>query len=85
MRRVNVDGTRNMLQAAHETGVRRFIYTSTIHALKRLPHGVVIDENTPFDPENPYGAYDSSKAQASILASRPQKMGWTPLSSARQA
>jgi dihydroflavonol-4-reductase len=66
VRRVNVEGTRNILQAALRAGVGRVIYTSSIHAIRRVPHGTVIDESLPFDPENPYGAYDRSKAEASL-------------------
>ena len=33
LQRVNVDGTRNMLEMAKEMHVRRFVYTSSIHAL----------------------------------------------------
>ncbi|HZU86657.1 MAG TPA: NAD(P)H-binding protein, partial [Anaerolineaceae bacterium] len=43
VRRVNVDGTRNVLQAAREMGVRRVVYTSSIHALGRPPMDVIID------------------------------------------
>lgn len=63
---VNVEGTHNILQAAIQAGVRRFIYTSSIHALARLPHGQVVDEQTPFDPNNHYGSYDRSKALATL-------------------
>jgi dihydroflavonol-4-reductase len=66
VRRVNVEGTRNILQAALHAGVERLIYTSSIHAIRRAPHGMVIDETLPFDPANPYGAYDRSKAEASL-------------------
>jgi len=66
VRRVNVEGTRNMLATARQAGVRRLVYTSSIHAIRRVPEGVTIDEQLPFDPENPYGAYDRSKAEASL-------------------
>ncbi len=66
VRRVNVEGTRNMLTAARLAGVRRLVYTSSIHAIRRAPHGVLVDESLPFDPENPYGTYDRSKAEASL-------------------
>ncbi|KPL83188.1 hypothetical protein SE15_08015 [Thermanaerothrix daxensis] len=65
--RVNVEGTRNVIRAAFATGVRRLIYTSSIHALKRPRDMQVIDEQVPFDPENPAGVYDRSKATASLL------------------
>ncbi len=66
VRRVNVQGTRNLLAAATEARVRRLVYTSSIHAIHRAPIGTVIDETLPFDTHNPYGAYDCSKAEASL-------------------
>ncbi len=65
VRRVNVEGTRNILAAAREAGVKRLVYTSSIHAIRRAPQGTIIDESLPYDLDNPYGVYDSSKAQAS--------------------
>lgn len=66
LRMVNVLGTRNVIHAALEHGVRRMIYTSSIHALRRLSHGIVIDEKVPFDPEAAISSYDQSKAQAPL-------------------
>jgi dihydroflavonol-4-reductase len=63
---VNVLGTRNVIQAARLSKVRRLVYTSSIHALSRIPHGTTIDENIPFDAEHAISAYDHSKAQASL-------------------
>ena len=63
---VNVLGTRNVIQAARLAGVRRLVYTSSIHALQRVPHGILIDENIPFDVQHAISAYDHSKAQASL-------------------
>lgn len=64
--KVNVEGTRNVLEAARRAGIRRLVYTSSIHAIKRAPHGVEMDESLGFDPNNPYGEYDRSKAAASL-------------------
>jgi dihydroflavonol-4-reductase len=64
--RVNVQGTQKTLQAARDAGVQRFVYTSSIHAINRLPHGQVIDERAPFDPVGAISAYDRSKAVASL-------------------
>lgn len=63
--RVNVEGTRNVLTAAIRSGVQRLVYTSSIHAIQRVETGV-IDESLPYDPGNPYGEYDRSKAQATL-------------------
>jgi dihydroflavonol-4-reductase len=65
VRRVNVDGTKNILQAAKESGVDKVVYTSSIHAIQRVEDGV-IDESVPYDMDNPYGAYDRSKAEATL-------------------
>jgi dihydroflavonol-4-reductase len=63
---VNVEGTKNILAEARRSGVERLIYTSSIHAIQRAPQGVCIDERLPFDPQNPVGEYDRSKAEASL-------------------
>ena len=63
---VNVEGTRNVLDAARRAQVRRLVYTSSIHAIARAPHGVEMDESLGFDANNPYGEYDRSKATASL-------------------
>ena len=63
---VNYAGTRNVLQAARQTGVHRLVYTSSIHALRRIPHGATVDESVPFDPEHAISSYDRSKAEASL-------------------
>jgi dihydroflavonol-4-reductase len=65
VRSVNVEGTLNILRAAREAGVERLVYTSSIHAIHRLEEGV-IDESVPYDMDNPYGAYDRSKAEATL-------------------
>lgn len=65
VRKVNVDGAKNILRAARESGVDRVVYTSSIHAIKRVEEGV-IDESVPYDMNNPYGAYDRSKAEATL-------------------
>lgn len=66
LERVNVQGTRNVIEAVRKMGVRRLVYTSSIHALGRPPQGVVIDEKLPFDVESTAGEYDRTKALASL-------------------
>jgi dihydroflavonol-4-reductase len=67
LERINVGGTANMLECAQKMGVRRFVYTSSIHALGCTPHGVTIDENICFNPSQAMGDYDKTKARASLL------------------
>ncbi len=64
--KVNVEGTRNVLEAARCADIRRLVYTSSIHAISRAPYGVAMDESLGFDQNNPYGDYDRSKAAASL-------------------
>ena len=61
---VNVEGTRNVLAAAQENGVKRVIYCSTcgVHGSIEKPPA---DENEPF---HPCDVYQESKARAEELA-----------------
>ncbi len=65
---INVEGTRNVLAAAHRTGVETVVYTSSVAALGLPPHGGVADETTPADPSQIAGAYKRSKYQAEHVA-----------------
>ena len=66
VRKVNVEGTKNILRAASEKKIK-LIYTSSIHAIQRVDASAgVIDESVPYDMNNPYGAYDRSKAEATL-------------------
>ncbi len=66
LNRVNIYGTKNVIKACLECGVKRLIYTSSIHAFKEQQENSVIDEKLPFDPHSKMGQYNRSKAQASI-------------------
>ncbi|MCX8024687.1 MAG: SDR family oxidoreductase [Thermanaerothrix sp.] len=73
--RVNVEGTQNVIRAAFASGVKRLIYASSIHALKRPRETKIVDERLPFDGENSAGIYDRSKATASLLVQRAIREG----------
>lgn len=63
-REVNVEGTRLLLEAAREAGIRRFVHTSTVGV-----HGDV--QNPPADedaPIAPSDIYQETKADADVLA-----------------
>src|SRR5690349_9800053 len=62
-RKVNVDGTRNLLTLAIECGVRRFVHGSTIGVYGNARDGV-LDETSPLAPDNPYGR---TKAEAEAV------------------
>jgi dihydroflavonol-4-reductase len=67
LEKVNVGGVRNVTAACRAAGVRRLVYTSSIHAIAEPPHGTVIDESQPFDPDRVLGDYARSKARATLL------------------
>jgi dihydroflavonol-4-reductase len=69
-----VEGTRNILKAVRKANIKRLVYTSSIHALSRQYKGTV-DEEVPFDPENPVGMYDRTKATASLAVRQAIKEG----------
>ncbi len=58
---VNVDGTRNLLEAAMEAGVERVVYTSTVGALGHREDGWPADEKTPVTLDQMIGHYKRSK------------------------
>ena len=53
-RRVNVEGTRNVIQAAVKAGARWFIHFSSVKATEEGGEAV-FDENSPCRPATPYG------------------------------
>jgi len=75
IRNINLGGTKNVIDACLKCGVRRLVYTSSIHALEEPPVGTVIDESMPFDPNSSRGEYDRSKARASIEVAKAAKDG----------
>ncbi len=59
--RVNVDGTRALLQTAREVGTERIVYTSTIGAIGLPPGGGPGTERTPVTLAQMAGDYKRSK------------------------
>jgi len=65
--RSNVDGTRNLFEAARRAGIERVVYTSTVGCIG-IPHGGVGDETTPVTLEEMAGDYKRSKFLAEQVA-----------------
>ncbi len=63
----NVEGTRNILQAARDSGVRRVVYTSSVATMGFGNNGRVTDESTPVALANMIGDYKRSKFMAEQL------------------
>lgn len=71
LRRVNVDGTANVVNAALEAGVDRLVHTSSIAALGRpLASDALVDETTPWQEASHRSPYARSKRQAELEVHR---------------
>ncbi len=64
--RVNLAGTQNVIAAIRRSGAARLVYASSVYALRKPADGTLIDESQPFEVVQSQGAYDRSKAQASL-------------------
>jgi dihydroflavonol-4-reductase len=65
--RSNVDGTRNLLEAARDAGAERVVYTSTVGCIG-IPKDRQGDEDTPVGLTDMTGAYKRSKFLAEQVA-----------------
>jgi len=67
---INLGGTRNVLEAAHEAGVERVVHTSSVAAIGPAPEGRTADETQPFTAGELGIAYVNSKHEAEVEALR---------------
>lgn len=68
MRATNVDGTRTVLQAAHDAGVDRTVYVSTVGVFGNT-HGELVDETFRRDESTGFlSCYDETKYRAHLVA-----------------
>jgi dihydroflavonol-4-reductase len=66
--RSNVEGTRTVLQAAAEAGVRRVVYTSSVATVGFTGNGRPADEDSPVALDDMIGHYKRSKFMAEQVA-----------------
>jgi dihydroflavonol-4-reductase len=59
---INVDGTRNVVEACLRNGVSKLIHFSSIHALEQEPLDRPVDETRPLVTSKGHPPYDISKA-----------------------
>ena len=64
--KVNVDGTKAVIAAAVECGVRKLVFTSSAGVVFNGEDIINVDERVPF-PEVPMDAYNDTKAKAERL------------------
>lgn len=65
--KVNVEGTKNVLDSCLKNGIPRLVYTSSVHAIPELPKDQWMTEVDRFDPDLVHGLYAKSKAMATSL------------------
>ncbi len=65
--RTNVEGTRNVMQAALAQGTHRIVYTSSVATLRAAGADSIIDETHPLSEGQGIGAYKQSKVAAERL------------------
>lgn len=68
MYRTNVEGTRAIIQAAQESGVRRVVYCSSVATMGFTETRQIVDENTPVTLAAMIGHYKRSKFMAEQIA-----------------
>lgn len=68
--RVNVEGTRALMQAALDAGVERIVHTSSVATLKVAGATAPVDETAPNDPDQAIGTYKRSKTMAERVVER---------------
>ena len=68
MYRSNVEGTRTIIEAARETGVRRVIYTSSVATMAFTREGHIAGEDSPVSIKDMVGHYKRSKFMAEQIA-----------------
>ena len=71
LRRVNVEGTRNILDACLEEGIRKIVYLSSVAVISGNPE-VPLTDDLPYKATNSYG---QSKLEAEKLAISYRKKG----------
>jgi nucleoside-diphosphate-sugar epimerase len=66
---INFEGTRNLVEAAGQAGVKRFVFLSSVKAMGE-PGNACVNESFPGDPETPYGQSKLAAEQAVLEAGR---------------
>ena len=62
--KVNVEGTKNLIDRCETHQIRQLIYVSSVHAIPELKKGQIMAETTDISPDKVFGHYSKSKAMA---------------------
>lgn len=72
---INIEGVRNVVSACRDSGVKRLVHFSSIHALRQEPFNLPVDESRPFVDMKKAPAYDRSKAAGEQVVRQAFKEG----------
>lgn len=73
--KVNVDGTRNIVDLCEKYHIVKLIYVSSVHAIEEAKHGKTIRETANFSASKVKGIYGKSKAEASAYVRKAAERG----------
>lgn len=72
---VNVDGTRNVVDLCEKYKIAKFIYVSSVHAIRESEAGQIIKEEKQFSASLVKGIYGKSKAEATAYVLKAAERG----------
>ena len=75
LQRVNVEGTRNVVEACLGCGVKKLVYFSSIHAYQQEPFDQPLDEDGLLLTDKSAPPYERSKAAAELIARQAPERG----------
>lgn len=73
--KVNVDGTRNIVDLCEKHKIAKFLYVSSVHAIQEIEAGQMIKEETLFSASKVKGIYGKSKAEATAYVLKAAERG----------
>lgn len=75
LRKVNVEGVKNVLSAVKKNNVKKLVHVSSIEALGDPGEGVLATEEMGFNPDKAMLEYGVTKAEASLIVQKEAKDG----------
>ena len=75
MKKINVEGTRSIATAAIESGVKKLVYFSSVHAFEQHPTSEPLVESRPLVTDPKALPYDRTKAEAQKIALGAREQG----------
>ena len=76
--KINMDGTRNIIDIAKQKGIKKFIHFSSIHAFNQEPYTGILDEHRETVGSEAF-SYDRSKAEGEKIVLNAAKDGFNSL------